>query len=505
MKSARRLLSVGALCVAMLSGVGCVGLNRRAVCPEEGGYPWHEVTSQHFLLRTNMEQAEAQRVALDLEKFRSALLLAWSGDFDPPGRLEVIALRNSGQITEFIPWGYSGFTAHVPFQAPVIVVDGGTEVAARKARSNVQAHELVHYLSRFVLLRQPRWVAEGLASYLETVHLSQAGTEVMLGWPHPNALSYVRSRGVLKLDKLWRWDEEALSSKDSTWQYASSWLWIYYLANAHEERFADFQGRLARAEEPRKAFEEAFAGVANLEEGLEEYLESGRFLMHTLPLPPVSSSVAVRELKGPEIHVLRARLHLLGSVRASPEAARQAAADEIKQGLKEDPTHESVVLLQAELTRNPQERLATARKLVKTWPESGRAWRLLAQALQATGSPVAEQEQALVRAVELMPDDPYAHNELAWFYATSSIPRKGYESAVRAVQLAPYASEIVDTYAAVLFGMGRCSRSINAQRRAIDLLSESVAPEMRQGYMLRLSLYEKVCRQRATAAAAEEP
>ena len=64
--------------------------------------------------------------------------------------------------------------------------------------------------------------------------------------------------------------------------------------------------------------------------------------------------------------------------------------------------------------------------------------------------------------------------------------------------------EIVDTYAAVLFGMGRCFRSIHAQRRAIDLLYERPGEAKRKGFTSRLALFEKVCGERAAAAAANE-
>lgn len=56
----------------------------------------------------------------------------------------------------------------------------------------LQTHELAHYLSNFVLLRQPRWLAEGLARYLETIHVKPSTNEVVLGRVSGWDLGYVK-------------------------------------------------------------------------------------------------------------------------------------------------------------------------------------------------------------------------------------------------------------------------------------------------------------------------
>jgi Tfp pilus assembly protein PilF len=503
MKLVIRSLPGLVLCCAVLFGAGCASLSNRALCPAEGGDAWHEVRSAHFQVRTNLDPAEARKVTLDLERFRRALLLAWTRDFDPPGQLEVIAMRTRGQLAEFESSGYGAFTAFT-VSGPIIVMDGGGDMySGAGANRSVQAHELAHYLSRFMLVRQPRWFAEGLASYLETVSLGKDGKEAVIGGLHSRNLAYLGVKRWMKLEELWGWDQEYADIKDPSRHYASSWLWVYYLVNKHGQRFSDFQVRLALAEEPRKAFEEAFAGAGDLEAGLRAFINGGSFVVRKVPLPEVPTELRVREMEGAEVHAIRARLHMMGSGGDQVER-RRAAQLEVTQGLSENPTNVSVTLLQADFMTNAQERLAMAEALVKARPDSGQAWGLLARAHSRAGSPVDVQEQAYVRAVQLSPEDANAHNELAWFYVISRAPRRGYESALRAVQLAPFSPEIVDTYAAVLFGMGRCSRSINAQRRAIDLLYERQDEAERKGFTGRLALFEKVCGERAAAAAANE-
>jgi Tfp pilus assembly protein PilF len=160
------------------------------------------------------------------------------------------------------------------------------------------------------------------------------------------------------------------------------------------------------------------------------------------------------------------------------------------------------VQLQSTFLDSAAERLALAESLVKARPDSGLAWRLLAEAHGQVGSPVAVQERALVRAAELSPDDASVHNLLAWLYMRSKAPQKGYEAAVRAVKLAPFWPTYVDTYAAVLFELGQCAKSFNAQRRAIELLHEGATEAERQDYQSRLTRNDTLCRERAAAPAA---
>ncbi len=494
-----------ALSVTMLLGAGCASVPTRALCPAEGGQAWHEVQSPHVLLRTNLDPAEARKMTQDLERFRRALLLIWTREFDPPGRIEVIVLQTPSQREEFYAQGSDGF-ALVTEEGLILVMDGGSDRFYGKAKGGmVQTHAMAHYLSRFVLLRQPWWFAEGLASFLESVHLGEEGTTAVFGQPHLQFLGHVRREPAMTLEELWGLEQESSIPRGpaGTRYKASSWLWFYYLLNEHGPRFIDFQMRLARAEEPRKAFEAAFAGAGDLEAGLRSYLKKGTFGIWTLPLGEVPTEMQVRELQGAEVHAIRARLYLMGNSKEWEER-RKAAQREVTQALSEDPSNVSASLLQGSFMENDAERLAMAEALVKAHPDSGLAWGLLARAHAAAGSPVAVQEQALVRAVELSPDDATANNSLAWLYVQSNVPQKGYELALRAVKRAPFSPTFVDTYAAVLFGMGECARSINAQRRAIELLYEEAPEAERQGYQRRLARYEAACRERAAAGAANK-
>jgi tetratricopeptide (TPR) repeat protein len=493
----RRLEGV---CLALLLATGCVGT--RALCPDEGGRPWSEVRSKHFRIQTNMAPEAATSTALELEKYRRALLLAWGSDFDPPGTVDVILLRNQNELNEFTQGRAAGY-ATVTERGPLLVLGGNSYLLEGSPDLRLQTHELAHYLSRFVLMRQPRWLAEGLAQYLETVHIKVRTNEAVLGRANGWDLGYVRAHGWLDLEELWQWDQRnPLSAAESQQHYSSAWLWVHYLLNIHPERFEDFQTRLARAEDPRRAWEASFRGVQDLKGELTTYVRTGRYSILTLPLPPVPTEVDVRPLEAADAHALRALLYLRSPGERAVEQRLAEARREVAQGLKEGPANVNATILAMQLDEEPARQVEVARALVAAHPQDGRAWNLLAAQLAAKGE-MKEVEQARKRAAELLPDDAGILNSLAWHYVQTHEPAKGLAAAQRAVALAPGDSAILDTHAALLFQLDRCPEALGLQQRAMDTLHENASDAMRQELYKRLQAYEAKCGGAAPAAAAK--
>lgn len=481
------------LVLSVLSG--CTRM--RALCPAEGGRPWVEVRSPHFSVRTNLDADTAEDAARELELLRQGLLQAWAGTFDPPGTVEVIVLRNRSALEEFTNVRIEGFSATTA-DGPVLVL-AGNAYALSEAPADVgtQAHELTHYLSEFALVRQPRWLSEGLAAYLESIYLKPEKHEVILGGLHMPFLNHVRRSGWRTLDELWEWDgEELLSTAESRQYYASSWLWVHFFISRHGDRFDDFQTRLMRGEAPRQAWQESFRGVKDLAGELHGYVYGGRHVTYptvTAPLTPVTSPLQTRTLEPAEVHAIRAQLFLMTPGAAPPEERLEHARREMAQALKEDPDNVTAILLRIRSTVDPSHRLGLAQQLVERHPESGQAWDALAQALDAAGNTSEEQESARLRAVELLPDSVSAQNGLAGFYARTSQPAKGLTAAQRAVALAPGNAAVLDTWSTILFQLGRCQEALSAQQLAADMLHESTPERLRRTVHDTLARYEAVC------------
>ncbi|WP_224244536.1 DUF1570 domain-containing protein [Hyalangium gracile] len=459
------------------------------------------MNSPHFRVLTDLGNRVARLSALELEQLRAALLLVWGSPVDPAGQVEVIVARSDVELEEFTQGAPMEAFLDSSGRSPLMVMAGDGEYLLQRPESlQVQAHELAHHIGRFVMVRQPRWLSEGLATYLQTVRFTNLRRKATFGEFPPDYARYLRSHRRLPMKQLWTWDRRPYAnSEDSLPYYATSWLWVVYLMDRQPERFRSFQERLSRAEEPRQAWEATFQDVPGLEEDLQKYepKEEGRL---TVELPPIAPELEVRELDCAEIHALRARLFL-----RSPGPRRVAervrlANEEVKEALREDPTNVSAVQLRASFTPEPEKRLALARALVQARPESGAAWSLLGQSLQEAGAPAAEQVSALQRALELEPEDVDALVAMAWLHTEQGATAEGLTKAERAVRLAPGRASTLEAYAALLFQAGRCEESVTAQQRAIGVLGGHVtealrpaAEATREAMRRKLAEYERHC------------
>src|SRR4051812_44718693 len=83
---------------------------------------WHELQTEHFVLRTDLSADAARRVAVDLEEVRGALLaVAWHGSDASPGRTQVIMLADDAELQDYAMKGIEGFVGGDAFGAPIVV------------------------------------------------------------------------------------------------------------------------------------------------------------------------------------------------------------------------------------------------------------------------------------------------------------------------------------------------------------------------------------------------
>lgn len=468
---------------------GCATL-RTAGCSSRGGEPWYEIETPHFRFRSNADFERALRTAYELEKYRRALLFAWGERLDPPGQLDVIGLRNRDQLSEFVDPRVAAYLTLLPggWQA-VMALDYPLDLP-----SDAQLHELAHYLSHHVLLRQPKWLSEGLATYLQTATVKDRAPEVILGQRHGASLEQVRQHGWLSLQRLWTWSGD-VSAHSPNALYASSWLWFHYLTDEYHVRFVDFQNRLSSAEEPLSAWAAAFSGMSSdvLERGLRSYLDEGRFVVRSFSVTFEAPRVIVRRMDDAEIHATRARLYLTARRTLSAADRRNLMLAEIAEALGHDPRNESARILQAELASTRRERLAIAQELVNSSPGSSASWSLFARSLDQDEDPRPDLEQLLQRAASASVNDAAVLTQLASYYVKHGAAEKGLDPALRAVRLAPWQAGNVDTYAAILARVGNCDLAVSAQKRAMGLLGEHPSEELRVQYQARLEEYAQRC------------
>ncbi|MCI0573745.1 MAG: hypothetical protein L0Y66_23665 [Myxococcaceae bacterium] len=380
MSLSHRLLVVA----AVLAASGCATL--RAECPVHAGPTWREVESEHFRIQTDLGAGAARVAAEELERYRRALMSTFSSEIAPPGKVQVVLLRSRLELSELIGDRYLGVTSRTHTRLR-LALSGDAGQPGAGAFPTVVRHELAHYLMSSAFPHPPRWFAEGMAKYLETIEVAPDARSVQFGMrPSREAHEAVSELGLRPLEELWGWKTEAEPTGAAlTAHDASSWLWVHFLMNVYPEQFERFTRALSNAQEPRRAFTEAFAGVeaATLEEEARRYVREGRYSLITRPLTLERVDVRERWLKPAEVHAVRATLALMGFARPWPERLVAASRD-LEKALVLDRRNASAQLLRASLSKEPTERLPLLREAVRAHPAHGEAWTALAEALMAT-------------------------------------------------------------------------------------------------------------------------
>jgi Protein of unknown function (DUF1570) len=502
----RRCLESLLLAFLVSSSTACLG-PRLAQCPAEGGKPWVELESDHFVLQTDLPPQEAEKGVAYLERTRAAMLAAaWPAalQLEMP-RLTVHVLADPSQFERIFPRRVGGVFSRNGDE-PFIVLAGPPDSWEQRftglsdTTSSTVKHELAHYLSSYFLLRQPRWLAEGLAQFLETLQLSKDGRTAVLGQPHLDAVSTMKilldgvDRGIIDdftVQDIADW--EGSSEDDADWEisgrYAGSWLLVHWMYNTQPKEFADLQMLLAQGDDPKRATKAVFPLLYTraIHRTLLDYIQHGKYEELTVKVPVGAVGSSERTLEDAEVHAIRAKLVLLAAAMAEQgsEARLKLAEGEINEALRQDP--QGVFALSEKMADAPaDQRLPMARSAVEAHPDEQEAWIMLARALGKSEAARPEREAAYKKALELSPKSVRAANELAWHYVTLKRYEEAFPLAQRAASLAPWNSFVLDTYAMAAAGLGRCDDAILAEQRAIDLLQEHPNEELEKALRARL-------------------
>lgn len=307
-------------------------------------------------------------------------------------------------------------------------------------RTSADAHELVHLVSRFWLPDQPRWIAEGLATYLGDAEFVDASVVHFGRWEWRDTST------LLPLEKLWAWDVDPPARSEEHELYQSAWAWIHYFANHDEARLARlWQALRARKDSTRAIFDGVFppAEQAALYAKVQRYLAEGRFRgweSRTLRSPKVSAAAPVPDW---EVHLLRRSLFARVGVRADLRRESGLAAE-----VSPSPPAPAVELAVAEDTLAGPERTDVLRRL-----------ETLDEALVGLGSaPDLTPAQRFAWLEKASQRQGSARAQLAFARAANAQgDRRALEAATRAVALAPWSIDARVELAVALASNGRCA------------------------------------------------
>ncbi len=481
--------SLGRAALALALGLaGCVHVR----CPENGGAPWREVTSQHFAIKTDLKPPQAHEILRGLERYRMALVQALRLPVDPPGRLSGVFVSDD-RIFRALHMGSDvhGFMTRDP-----MIVAWIPPFRDWMYRPDfIHIHELTHYLAQFWLRNPPRWLHEGLATHLETLRVSDAGDLAIIGQQPEYHTSFLRwGPKPLSIEALWSWPEDDPDQETTHLRYASSWLLVRLLQKEEPSSFQAFLGRLAAGEEPRTAWKAEFSDAKVVQLNLRmkqlprEPADDGAH--QQLHLQPAECLLTERTMSGAQFHDMLAELwRTAPSDLTTPERVARRRV-ELAKALRHDSNDLEARLARIAATNDRKARESDAKELVGAHPEDARAWLALAGAMEAG----EERDAAFERTARLGGENPRVLNSVAWSYVEQGRAAKALALAERAAALQPWSSAIIDTLAAALALSGRCNEALAQQTAAVNLLSEAAAKAEHNAAMFkRLEQYRAGC------------
>ncbi|QSQ18846.1 tetratricopeptide repeat protein [Pyxidicoccus parkwayensis] len=504
---------MGALLALLASSqLACVVGPRFTRCPAEGGRPWVRLDSDHYTLETDLPPAEARKAMGALERTRVAILATLWPDAlaRPMPKVHVYVLADPDEFEGLYPRRVRAFFHRSETEA-LIVLPGPPDSWVHRfsglslASSSRLNHELSHFLSTYSLLRQPRWLSEGMAEFLETLRVSEDGKTAVVGAPHfeailemaPQLNRVVRTRPEKRswsMRRVFDWDPSLEVHEDDRQVgllYAASWLLVHWLYNEHPDALAAYQALLSRGMAPDEAERQALPELRSdtLDATLLNYLRDRRYPERTVPVPTVGSAFLEEVIEHAEVHAIRAKLAALGASMAHREPfiqnRRKLSRDELNEALRLDP--KGLVALSTQLLAAPDaEKPAIARQAVEAHPNESESWLMLASALGTEPAVREEAEAAYKKALELEPRSAPAATGLAWLYVTQGRLAEALPLVQWAVSLAPWSTHALDTFAMVLAGGGACDEAIQTEERALELIQDEGNPEVEKVLRERL-------------------
>lgn len=317
------------------------------------------------------------------------------------GRDLAIVLRDDAELRAFSDTDQArpfAVPAQFPLWQPMIVLSASGEQDELEV---ALAHEVVHAISSGAIHDQPRWFAEGMATYFETVRLDPTLETVDIGGiPRVGA---VRIADLVPISELFEW---AKSSKEETRQYSTAWALFWFLINQHRAELQRYVHLLdgvgaeieRRPELARRIWDLGFPTLplTVAERELHDWIINGSHVVTHFRLKPRDWSVTKRRLGDADVYAVRALLRRLAGKRDAQVRADVAAA------LAAEPTNVVARLLAAALDHTGIT-ADDARAIVGAHEDDWRAWMLVAGAAQDN---TGEAEAARARACKLVAANP---------------------------------------------------------------------------------------------------
>jgi hypothetical protein len=375
--------------------------------PGNGGPAWIELRSPHFTVWTDGDPERVQELMRAMERMREIVVRNALPGAPDRGRNLAIVMRDGDELSSFSSTGQPrAFTisARFPLWQTMIVLALPRHRSADNRYNVTVAHELTHAISFGVVHHQPRWFAEGMATYFETVGLDPTLATAELGVSPTGRLVSVAH--LLPISTLFAWTARA---KDERREYTTAWALFWFLINQHSAELLHYRELLDRAgddievppERATRIWLEAFPSLPldEVDGKLKHWLLNGMHREDVFKLAASDWEPVQRTMGDAEVHALRALLHKAGGKQDAQ------VRDSVTAALAVDPTNVLARLLALALDHKEiaaDEARAIAREHDGDW----RAWMLIAMAVQKANGSTSEIKAAHARACALAGANP---------------------------------------------------------------------------------------------------
>ena len=274
--------------------------------PGKGGPAWLELTSDHFVVWTDAGEAHARAFVTEIEHLQQVVAGTAFPGATSPVKSFVIALRDDDEGSAYVPGDFSALASPPDgnlLKRPVIVLSSSSNF---ESTNRVETHELVHAISHALIRRQPRWFAEGMAKFYETIDLDAAHGTVDLGRaPESEHGAPIAMKHMIPLRQLFACTE--LRCTDASF-YVTAWALFTYLTNTHAEQLATYEHVLAATGDSDRAWQEAFGTVSldELDQDIRHWLFEGKHQVLHFNVQLVQPAIQVRTLGDADVYAVRA-------------------------------------------------------------------------------------------------------------------------------------------------------------------------------------------------------
>ncbi len=470
------------LLIGLFAVASCASVQHQILqSPAAGGSEWRELTSEHFVLRTDYPDWAAREALRSFDRSARALIaLALPAGAHPPrDRIEVIAFEHIEDYQALIDNKLRAAAFHTNSDGtrPLVIIagDGSFVDLFDRMRARMQ-HELAHWLSHSAFPVVPLWLEEGGARYWESLRLED-GQAIVGVPPGLNLLAdWLPAAEVLAADRKHFYGEGGVR------YYSTAWGIVYLLYTRHADEFARYRAALASGTRGEAAWKSAFGsfGARELDAEMHEWFSVDRPWAHTVPMSlPLRDALSSRTIAPADVHLMWAELRPWDGAKHL-----DAVADDLATAERLAPDSASVQARLAELEiarKQPTQALTRLERALENHPDNEELTRMRAELLveEQLARPsqsrdfgaVAELTERLARDDASAPSLRFAARVVSLF----GDKKRSVALAERSTALAPDCVSCFEMLSLTREGAGDRTGAIAAAETALRLVPEGVS------------------------------